>query len=83
MKKAWVVTTITLAPQVAATSDVFKRKKDAVEDYIASIDAELLFPCLGEAEFERQEVIHRYVEDGSYRDGENSIVMIEKKTVLK
>lgn len=83
MKKAWVVTTITLAPQVAATSDVFKRKKNVVDDYIASIGAELLFPRLGEAEFERQEVIRRYVEDGSYRDGENSIVMIEKKTVME
>lgn len=82
MKKAWVATTISLALQVAATSDVFKRKKNVVEDYIASIDAELLFPCLGEAEFGRQEVIRRYVEDGSYRDSENSIVMIEKKTVL-
>ena len=61
----------------------FKRKKNVVDDYIASIGAELLFSRLGEAEFERQEVIRRYVEDGSYRDGENSIVMIEKKTVLK
>ena len=32
MKKAWVVTTITLAPQVAATSDVFKRKKFQTEE---------------------------------------------------
>ena len=31
----------------------------------------------------KTEVIRRYVEDGSYRDGENSIVMIEKETVME
>ena len=61
----------------------FQTEENVVEDYIASIDAELLFPCLGEAEFGRQKVIRRYVENGSCRDGEDFIVTIEKKTILK